>query len=58
MSIDKAWDNNGYSLVWPSLFDEEARTASSHLSSFLHQYHGDVVFKLFSVGEQELVSST
>ena len=58
MSIDKAWDNNRYSLVWPSLFDEEARTESSYLSSVLHRNHGDLVYKLLCVEEQELVRST
>jgi hypothetical protein len=53
VSFDKAWENNGYSLVWPLLYEEEARTESSHLSSFLHKCHGDVVFKLLSVEEQE-----
>ena len=52
VSIDNAWDNNGYSLVWPSIFDEETHKVSSCLSSFLHQHHGDVVFKLLSVEEQ------
>jgi hypothetical protein len=22
VSVDKAWDNNGYTLVWPSLYEE------------------------------------